>query len=190
MNLITIKFIIMSLNLSNMTKYLAQRSNYYKKLLWIPIPKKKSEVYYCVQEGHVKYKIYFDGKIQCQCGVEVCTHICYLLIEIFQLSELSTKFILIYPEISEYFRNIINLTANNNEFNHLIENHIKEVFNQDSCGICLDLLGDPRYQYQFEHCQTCRKYTHEVCFKRWKNKTLSNNPLNFINCVYCRGISP
>ncbi len=136
----------------------------------VVLGKKKEKNCVYIQDGFIKYKINL-ATLTCQCGTCYCSHILYMLFDIYKLSY---NGVLYLSYVLEFFLNKLN----EKNLSKLIGNEIDNYFKQDNCGYCQSNLIQPTNYLHFYICSQCKKALHSkcanICLKEHKK------------CIYCR----
>lgn len=147
---------------------------------------KNKENMICIKDGIIRYSIKINP-FSCPCKSSVlCDHKIFVLEKYFKINLIVIIFF--HKILKSFYENV----SNNNLNEILLKNITDEILN-DECGICIQKLINNKNNLSenieiihindITECNTCKKYCHKKCVKRWMEMNKKTNPDK--KCVYC-----
>lgn len=131
-----------------------------------------------IKDGIITYGINLNSLV-CQCSsknnsTNLCNHKIFVLTTYFKLDWLVIIFI---HKLIKHFQE----NKHNNNLNEILLNVVNNEILSDECGICMENIGGSKSE--ISECDTCKKYCHSKCVKRWLNINKKQDEIK--KCVYC-----
>lgn len=154
-------------------------SKYKSKNPRLDIIKTKNNAFF-IRDGIVSYCVK-SNPLSCPCvnnSTTLCNHKIFLLNSHYGLNFIVITFIhKLLPNFSEGIANGLTSTELNDSLTKIVYDEILT----DECGICVEKLGG--IKTDIAECNTCKKYCHKKCLRRWLEINKKNNVDK--KCVYC-----